>query len=98
MYSIFEHVHIKKMYPDMAKIIFKCRSKTLDIKEHTKYQNSYYMCRWCGVTDETLEHVVNCGSEGVMSNVEKVVTELGDSDKLGDVARRVKDFLSRVDA
>ena len=63
--------YIKKMYPGDAKIIFRCRSKTLNIKEHTKYQNSSYECRWCGVADEMLEHIVNCGSDKVIVDVEK---------------------------
>jgi uncharacterized protein YnzC (UPF0291/DUF896 family) len=88
--------YIKEMYPDMAKIVFKCRSRTLNIKDHTKYQNSDCTCRWCGVADETLEHVVNCGSDGLIADVDEIVKELN-SDKLEDVARRVENFLSKVE-
>ena len=88
--------YIKKMYPDDAKIVFRCRSKTLNIKQHTMYQNRSLECRWCGVTDETLQHIVNCGSEEVMVEVEKAV-ENQEWSKLGHVARKVKEFLSRVE-
>ena len=88
--------YIKKMYPDDAKIVFRCRSKTLNIKMHTKYQNSSLECRWCGVTDETLQHIVNCGSGEVMVEVEKAV-ENQEWSKMEHVARKVKEFLSRVE-
>ena len=61
-YNKFEtQEYIKLMYPGAAKTIFKCRAKTLGIKEHTKFKFDNCLCRWCGVSNETLEHVVNCG-------------------------------------
>ena len=51
------------------------------IKEHTS-------CRWCGVAEETLEHIINCGREVVVSNVEEILAEM-DLEKLNEVALRV---------
>jgi len=69
--------YITSMYPDMAKIIFRCRSRTTNIKDHAKYQHSNSTCRWCGVAEETLDHVVNCGEteENYIENAEKSVDE-----------------------
>ena len=89
--------YIKKLNPAMARVIFKCRSKTLNIKEHTMYNNNHQTCRWCGVTDETLEHVVNCGSEEMIMNVDELLNEPVNNDSIETIARRVMHFLSRVD-
>ena len=89
--------YIKKMNPVCARIIFKCRSKTLNIREHTKYQNIHQTCRWCGMTDETLEHVTNCGNDEEIMNVEAVLNQLTDLSVIEKVAGRVRDFLSKVE-
>ena len=53
-YEKFEtQEYIKTMSPCVAKTIFKCRAKTLKIKEHMKFKFSDFSCRWCGVSDET---------------------------------------------
>ena len=88
--------YIKTMYPNMAKVIFRCRSKTLNIKDHTKFKNSDCICRWCGSDDETLEHIVNCGSDRTVVDAEAVVNDL-EGDQLEEIARRVEMFLSRVE-
>ena len=49
--------YIKRMNPTAAKTIFKCRAKTLNIKDHMRYKFSDSACRWCGIGDETLEHL-----------------------------------------
>lgn len=49
--------YITHMHPTSAKIIFKCREKTLKIKEHMKFKFDDMSCRWCGVGEETLSHV-----------------------------------------
>ena len=97
-YTKFEtQEYIKVMYPGAAKTIFKCRAKTLNIKEHTQYKHVDFQCRWCGVCDETLEHVANCGiNDGQIINVEKTLQEMN-IDELHKVVLRVDDFLSRVE-
>ena len=79
-----------------ARTIFKCRAKTLSIKEHMEYRFKDLSCRWCGISDETLEHIVNCGQGSRISDVEKVLAEM-EMDKLKEVALRVQDFLWRID-
>ena len=65
-YSEFEtQKYMASLYHNHSKIIFRCRSKTLKIKEHMKYKYKEDMhCRWCGISEETLSHVVNCGFDG----------------------------------
>ena len=55
--------YLKKMYPNQAKIVFKCRSKTLDIKTHLTYKYKDSVCRKCGEVPEEVQHIVNCGRE-----------------------------------
>ena len=91
--------YIDKLYPNHSSIIFRCRSKTLNIKVWMKYMfgDGDNHCRWCGICDETLDHVVNCGYDGeVVESAEKIV--LGsDIQKMRNIAERVEDFLRRVE-
>ena len=89
--------YISTMYPDMAKTIFRCRSKTTNLKDHTKYQHSDNTCRWCGVDDETLNHIVNCGESELIPDAEKSVDEISEIGVLDIIARQVKTFLTKVD-
>ena len=90
--------YLTKLGPSQSKIIFKCRSKTLNIKEHMQYKyrgNNH--CRWCGVSDETLAHIVNCGYEGKhMESAEKIICGT-DMREMSELANRVQDFLDRVE-
>lgn len=88
--------YIKSMYPGAAKIILKCRAKTLKIKDHMRYKFTEYSCRWCGVSDETLEHVVNCGHDEKIDNVEQALVEMN-IDELSRIASRVDGFLSKIE-
>ena len=51
------------MYPSQSKILFKCRSKTLDIKTHLTYKYKDTLCRKCKKVPEEVEHIINCGRE-----------------------------------
>ena len=84
------------MEPSEAKIIFKCRSKTLQIKDHMKYKYSDMSCRWCGVAEETLEHVTNCGKDQSINDIEKSLTQM-DLKEMKEIALRVKEFLAKVE-
>ena len=54
-------------------------------------------CRWCGVSNETLQHIVNCAFESRIDDVEAVL-ELGSNlDLMGEIAERVGEFLERVE-
>ena len=58
--------YLTKLYPNQAKVIFKCRSGTLDIKSHLTYKYGDLKCRKCGVGDETVDHIVNCGYDDII--------------------------------
>ena len=88
--------YIKQLDTASARTIFKCRAKTLSIKEHMEYKFTDLSCRWCGISEERLEHIVNCGQDSKINNVEEVLEEMK-MDKLKEVASRVQDFLWRVD-
>ena len=52
------------LYPNQARLIFKSRCKTLDIRTQNTYKyGGETLCRNCGVHEETFEHVINCGFE-----------------------------------
>ena len=88
--------YIKQMSPSEARIIFKCRSKTLNIKQHMTYKFNNTSCRWCGVAEETLQHVVNCGKSQPIIGIEKTLTQM-DLKGLKEIASRVKEFLAKVE-
>ena len=51
-----------KLYPTQARLIFKARCQTLDIKTQSTYKNGGdIICRKCGVEEETFSHAINCG-------------------------------------
>ena len=98
-YSEFQiQEYMTSLYPNHSRIIFKCRSKTLSIKEHMqyKYRNQNH-CRWCGISNETLEHIVNCGTNGChIENVDEIIHG-NDLHLMKEVAIRIEDFLEKVD-
>ena len=53
--------YLSLLYPSQAQTIFKCRSKTLAIKDHQQYKFENNVCRQCKEEEETMEHIVNCG-------------------------------------
>ena len=89
--------YIRRMNPTAAKTIFKCRAKTLNIKDHMRYKFSDTACRWCGIGDETIDHIVNCGRSEVVSNVESILEKGMEIKILEEIAIRVKDFVSKVE-
>ena len=89
--------YIRQLDPTLAKIIFKCRAKTLNIKNHMKYKyKDNLSCRWCGVYEETLEHIVNCGQDTHIHEVEKSLQEM-EIGKLEEIAVRTREFLWKVE-
>ena len=72
--------YLLKMFPSQAKTLFKWRSKTLDLKTHSTYRYTDTVCRGCGMAEENVSHVINCGEsmEVVVEDVirlEKVTPE-----------------------
>ena len=56
--------YLTKLFPNQARVVFKGRCKTLDIKTHNTYMyREDTVCRGCGIEVETLEHILNCGQE-----------------------------------
>ena len=53
--------YLSLLYPSQAQTIFKCRSKTLAIKDHQHYKYDNNLCRRCEEEEETIEHIINCG-------------------------------------
>ena len=50
------------LFPSQSKLVFKWRSKTLDLKTHATYKFSDTLCRNCKIHEETPEHALNCGA------------------------------------
>ena len=62
-----------------------------------KYENNFH-CRWCGISDETLQHVVNCGSDDpVINDVQNIIVCGTDTRKMKEIAERIELFLDRVE-
>ena len=60
--------YLSALYPSQAKVIFKWRSKTLDIKSHLTYKYKDLACRLCGTEEESPSHVLNCGMSDKIEN------------------------------
>ena len=70
------------MYPNQAKLIFKSRCKTLDIRTQNTYKyGGETVCRNCGVQDETFEHIINCGLD-VNEHISININQIGDMSKI----------------
>ena len=66
--------YLQQLFANQTKLVFKCRGQTVDIKSHLSYKYTDLLCRKCGLEDETLDHVINCGYDEVLVlNVENVV-------------------------
>ena len=61
-----------------------------------KFKFSDTSCRWCGVAEETLEHITNCGKDQSIDDVDEVLAQM-DLEKLKEVALRVEEFLAKVE-
>ena len=66
--SLNPQEYLLQLFPNQAKAILQCRSKSLDIKEYRQYMYKDMVCRLCEKADETLDHVVNCGCEKVIDS------------------------------
>ena len=92
--------YLSHLYPSQARLVFKWRSKTLDLKTHLTYKYSDMACRICKSDDETPEHVINCGVERVMDSKIDVLSmdEFDDFTKseLKQMILRISSFLEKV--
>ena len=88
------------LYPSQARVVFKWRSETLDIKTHLTYKYQDTVCRGCMSEIEDTEHIMNCGVENPL------VTDLSvlDMDSISDenkadlkrMVSRIASFLERI--
>ena len=94
--------YLSTMFPNDCKLLFQCRSGTLDIKDHRAYKYGDRLCRGCSKADETLDHVLNCDGENGEYE-EKLQLDFGDSSKwdvvlVGRCVQRIRKFLTEVDS
>ena len=92
--------YLSVLYPSQSKVIFKWRSKTLDIKSHLTYKYEDLLCRGCGVEEENLSHILNCGVEATIDS-EFDVLSLDEIDEvtmydLKRMVHRINMFLEKV--
>ena len=92
--------YFSHLYISQARIIFKWRSKTLDLKSHLTYKYSDMLCRGCKLNSETPDHVINCG-DGNTIDISVDVLNLDTIDdftrsELKQMVMRINSFLERV--
>ena len=58
--------YFSHLYISQARLVFKWRSETLDLKTHLTYKYSDTLCRSCKSDIETPDHVLNCGMMNMM--------------------------------
>ena len=92
--------YFSHLYISQARMIFKWRSKTLDLKSHLSYKYSDTLCRGCKLNPETPDHVINCGDENTID----ISVDVLNLDAIDDFTRselkqmvmRISSFLERV--
>ena len=60
------------------------------------YKYSDLSCRWCGIKEETLNHIVNCGGDREEIDADAILKEMK-MDELKQLALRVQEFLWKID-
>ena len=89
--------YLKEINPNLSKLIIQARSKTLDIKDHLTYKYQDKNCRWCGIGEETVQHITNCGSDlDTIDNVENIINNGSDITTLKIIALRIEEFLNKI--
>ena len=91
--------YLTTLYPSQSKVIFKCRSETIDIKSHLTHKYNDRLCRKCGVVTEELHHIINCGKEELMEMEDYInIEHLGDQSEvnLKLMANRIITFIEGV--
>ena len=92
--------YFSSMYPSQARIVFKWRSETLDIKSHLTYKYNDLQCRCCNDHVENPHHIINCGvADKIESDLD--ILNLGDIDDrtVSDLKRmvaRISSFIEKV--
>ena len=71
----------------------------MDIKDHRSYKYKDTVCRKCGVEEETVQHITNCGQSDIIDT--SIIYELGlvtydTKVRLAVIAKRIQNFLEEV--
>ena len=86
--------------PSHSKLVFKWRSKTLDLKTHSTYKYPDKLCRKCKIHEETPDHVLNCGMDDRMEKNTDIrkIDQIDDCTKLEltQMVLRINSFLEKV--
>ena len=83
----------------MSNIIFKARSKTLDLKMHTPYLYNNTLCRMCGTESETVLHIINCNNnldKFPACDVESTLKNPTNVESLRNIAERISLFFDNL--
>ena len=91
--------YLLKMPPNKARVIFRWRSKTLDIKTHLTYKYEDTICRGCGTCEENVELVMNCGHDDHLETEDVCRIGLVEKEVRGRLetqASRVLSFLEAI--
>ena len=98
-YECFEmQNYLQELYPSQAKLVLKSRCKLLDIKTHCSYKYNDTVCRGCGVEEETLDHIINCGQqEELHVDVTNINGQEGSVVTLNRAAGRIASFIDQCD-
>ena len=92
--------YLSVLYPTQARVLFKWRSGTLDIKSHLSYKYRDLICRRCGAEEENPDHILNCGMEPKVDNNIDVLN-LGEMDEftkceIKQMVQRISLFVEEV--
>ena len=85
------------LFPNQSRIVFMARSKMLDIKTHRTHVYNDSVCRNCGVEEESLEHIVNCGwapCDHIKINLEQINEQM--KWELVNLVNRIETFMGRI--
>ena len=91
--------YLKKLSPKKARLLFRIRSKMVDLRGVYTFKYNNQSCRLCGAETEDIEHVLNIcphveeKSKALLTNEEIYGDDL---DGLKEVTKRMKTFLTKV--
>ena len=88
-----------RLNKEEAQLIFKLRSRTVDVKGNMKWNYADTVCDGCGEEDETQEHVFYCESlreEGRNRKVEYEKIEYGSVEDKAEAADIFKEILRKL--
>ena len=91
--SLATQDYLLQLYPSQARIVFKWRSKTIDIKSHSTHKYKDLICRSCKCEEEDPAHVINCGREVKLDKTIDV-SKIGTLDEF--TKSELKQMVSRI--